>query len=286
MNDFEEVLKGITKCNALDQLTEDEKIQLAELGTIDKYQKGEILFTFEQKGDAFFIVLSGYLRAFLRTSQKKKFKAGQLFGEVPIFGGRNRTGIIRAAENSTLVRFEKRDIYDSNLLSDNAKLNLTLALTKHIVSYFYEEPINIHELIKKGESETLEFKQSIHEKNYENILQTIIAMCNHKGGTILIGVRDDKTIVGTSFNTDKLMTDIENFSYSKLGNDLLTLTHIAIETADNRNIIRIECEPSHNFIFWDTDGKKDVLFVRANAANRKLETIKEVATYLQRRYNN
>lgn len=286
MNTFEEVLKGINKCNALDQLTADEKIQLAALGSIEKHQKGDILFTFEHKGDSFFIVLSGHLRAFLRTSQKKKFKPGQLFGEVPIFGGRNRTGIIRAVENSTLIKFEKQDIYDSNILSDSVKLNLTLALTKHIVSYFYDEPINIHELIKKGESETLEFKESIHEKNYEKILQTIIAMCNHKGGTILIGVKDDKTIVGTNFNSDKLMTDIETFTYSKLGNVLLTLTHISIETVDERKIIKIECEPSHNFIFWDADGEQDVLFIRVNAVNRKLETLKEVANYLQRRFNN
>lgn len=283
MVDFEEIYKGIRQCKALSELTEEEQIQLATLGTIEKYKKGEILFSFEHTGDAFFIVLSGQLRAFLHTSQKKKFKAGQLFGEVAIFGGRNRTGIIRASENATLVRFDKRDIYNSDILDTKVVLNITLALTKHIVSYFYDTPINILELIKKGESETLEFKESINKVNYDKILQTIIAMCNHKGGTILIGIKDDKTIVGTNFNMDTLMKDIESLAQSRLGNILLTLIHISVETIDNKDIIRIECEPSDNLIFWNMEQQGDVLLVRANALNRVLTNLKDVANYLQKR---
>ena len=282
MSNFQEILKGIQLCEAFSQLSDEEKEQLALLGTIEKYKKDDILFTFEHTGDAFFIVLSGKLRALLRTSQKKKFSPGHLFGEVSIFEGRNRTGIIRATEHSTLIRFEKKDIYETEYLEDKFKLNITLALTRHIVSYFYDNPVNVRELIKKGESETLEFKESVHEKNYEKILQTIVAMCNHKGGTILVGVKDDKTVVGADFNMDKLMVDLEGIAQNKLGNILLSLIHIFIEPVGQHNIIRIECEPSDNLIFWDTDGR-DILFVRGNAMNRELDTVKDIVNYLQKR---
>ncbi len=47
------------------------------------------------------------------------------------------------------------------------------------------------ELISKGESETTEFKSRL-----EGIAEEISALANHKGGIMLIGVTDDKKIVG------------------------------------------------------------------------------------------
>ena len=59
--------------------------------------------------------------------------------------------------------------------------------------------------IKHGETATLEFKSSLRynirankiDKDIENsVLKTIAAFCNTKGGELLIGVADDKSIVG------------------------------------------------------------------------------------------
>ncbi|MBC7090716.1 MAG: ATP-binding protein [Nitrososphaeria archaeon] len=50
------------------------------------------------------------------------------------------------------------------------------------------------EAIKKGESETLEFKSSLSD--FEEILATISAFSNIKGGTIFVGVDDNGNIVG------------------------------------------------------------------------------------------
>lgn len=51
----------------------------------------------------------------------------------------------------------------------------------------------LHQLIKGGESETLDFKQTITSSK---IARTLVAFANTKGGTILIGVSDDKRILG------------------------------------------------------------------------------------------
>jgi len=59
--------------------------------------------------------------------------------------------------------------------------------------------------IKHGETATLEFKSSLRyniranrmDKDIENsVLKTIVAFCNTKGGELLIGVSDDKSISG------------------------------------------------------------------------------------------
>jgi len=54
----------------------------------------------------------------------------------------------------------------------------------------------IEEMIKKGESETVEFKQSLAEAS--EIIETVCAFANTKGGTIIVGVNDKGEIKGVS----------------------------------------------------------------------------------------
>lgn len=52
----------------------------------------------------------------------------------------------------------------------------------------------LREFLKKGEGENIEFKQTIHDEY--KIAKTICSFANTSGGTILIGVRDNKSIAG------------------------------------------------------------------------------------------
>lgn len=45
----------------------------------------------------------------------------------------------------------------------------------------------------------------------------MVAMCNHKGGTILIGVRDNGSFSGCTFEVDELMKDIETLAHARVG---------------------------------------------------------------------
>lgn len=53
--------------------------------------------------------------------------------------------------------------------------------------------MNIEELVKKGESETLEFKPSLSQS--KGIIKTISAFSNTKGGSIIIGADDRGNII-------------------------------------------------------------------------------------------
>lgn len=54
--------------------------------------------------------------------------------------------------------------------------------------------LELNKLIEDGESSTLEFKRKFSSP--EKIAKEMIAFANSKGGTILFGVDDDRTIIG------------------------------------------------------------------------------------------
>ncbi len=64
----------------------------------------------------------------------------------------------------------------------------------------------ILKMIIKGEDETLDFKQTITSAS--KIAKTMVAFANHKGGTLLVGIRDNKTVAGIRTEDEKYMLDL------------------------------------------------------------------------------
>jgi ATP-dependent DNA helicase RecG len=60
--------------------------------------------------------------------------------------------------------------------------------------------MKIQKLIEKGESSTIEFKQSFGRE----VIETAVAFANTKGGKIFIGITDNGEIVGTSIGKETL----------------------------------------------------------------------------------
>lgn len=60
--------------------------------------------------------------------------------------------------------------------------------------------------ISDGEGETLDFKKEI--TSVTKIAKSMVAFANHKGGRLLIGVRDDKVITGVKTEEEKYMLDL------------------------------------------------------------------------------
>lgn len=65
----------------------------------------------------------------------------------------------------------------------------------------------ITDLIKKGESEQLEFKEIVRK---EDIAKSLCAFLNADGGTVLIGVKDDGTVIGIK-DSDKHEAELKNY---------------------------------------------------------------------------
>lgn len=67
--------------------------------------------------------------------------------------------------------------------------------------------------ISEGESEVLDFKKTISSAS--KIAKTICAFANHKGGTLLVGVNDNKTISGVRSEDERYMLDLAAQFYVK-----------------------------------------------------------------------
>ncbi|MBI4668141.1 MAG: putative DNA binding domain-containing protein, partial [Elusimicrobia bacterium] len=87
---------------------------------------------------------------------------------------------------------------------------------------------NVELLIREGEGLTVEFK----EKYTPRIDEDIVAFANTKGGTLLLGVRDDRTIAG-----EKLTNEMKGRINSLTRN---CKPGIAVETTQAGNIVVIE----------------------------------------------
>lgn len=67
--------------------------------------------------------------------------------------------------------------------------------------------------IANGENEVLDFKKTISSAS--KIAKTISAFANHKGGTLLVGVNDNKTISGVRSDEEKYMLELAANFYLK-----------------------------------------------------------------------
>lgn len=146
----------------------------------------------------------------------------------------------------------------------------------------------VMELIKSGEGDTVEFKATGRKNLFAgkkdpriewSVIKSLCAFLNSDGGTLLVGVGDDGSIVGIE----------EDFPYLKFGNTdhwFLWLTNLMVNVTnpvaatylkvsfveiDGKAVARIDVKPSISPVFaTDKDGRK-VFFVRTGPATVHLD---------------
>ncbi|NQT28854.1 MAG: putative DNA binding domain-containing protein, partial [Candidatus Omnitrophica bacterium] len=92
-------------------------------------------------------------------------------------------------------------------------------------------------LISKGESETIEFKKSTGE--WKEIIETMSAFSNTKGGNILIGVSDKEKVIGIQIGK-KTIEDLAN--KIKENTDPKIFPSISVENIKKEKVILIKIE--------------------------------------------
>lgn len=111
----------------------------------------------------------------------------------------------------------------------------------------------ILELIRRGESETVEFKREIGKP--EEFAETVVAFANGKGGVVLLGVDDHANIVGLAER---------NFE------DMIT------------NILRSHCEPQVKYqINGQQLDEKNIIVLRVGEGKDKPYTVREKGVYIR-----
>lgn len=97
--------------------------------------------------------------------------------------------------------------------------------------------MNVLVTIRAGESETTEFKTSLAE--WRDVIETISAFSNKKGGTIFIGVGDKCEIIGTDIgkNTIEILAN-----QIKQNIDPVVYPSIHIENMDGKQVIVVDVD--------------------------------------------
>jgi hypothetical protein len=140
--------------------------------------------------------------------------------------------------------------------------------------------------IKHGETATLEFKSSLRynirankmDKDIENsVLKTIVAFCNTKGGELLIGVADDKSIVGIGHdgfpNEDKFQLHLRNLLMDRIVPSVAEFVEFSMATIEGKSICHVTCKQSKRQEIWLKTDKNspELFFVRIGPSSTELQ---------------
>ena len=93
--------------------------------------------------------------------------------------------------------------------------------------------MNLNEIIKKGESEKIEFKKSLQLK--DEIGETVSAFSNSVGGKIIVGVDDkNKEVIGVEIGGNT----IENLAnYIKQHTDPKVFPRVLVECVEGKEVV-------------------------------------------------
>jgi len=154
----------------------------------------------------------------------------------------------------------------------------------------------ILEMIRKGENEKVEFKSSLrvnlHTKEIDrkvehSALKTIVAFLNSEGGSLLIGVSNQKEIVGIDEdrfeNEDKFTLHLTNLIKEKIGKKYLSLTNITSACIKDKSIIRIDCKKSDRQIFLRPTPQEEEFYIRVGPSNAELKG-SELVDYIEKKF--
>lgn len=151
------------------------------------------------------------------------------------------------------------------------------------------------DLIQVGESARLEFKSTLRWSIYakrilkeieQTALKTIVAFLNSDGGTLLIGVEDDKNILGIELdqfpNEDKYLLHFANLINDRIGKQFIGLIQCNLKPVGDKKILRADCHPSDTPVFLKNDVKEE-FYIRSGPSSVQLST-SEFHAYAKKRF--
>jgi DNA-binding response OmpR family regulator len=149
-----------------------------------------------------------------------------------------------------------------------------------------------------GETDTVEFKSTLRWNIKANrvdpaielsAIKTIAAFLNTSGGTLLIGVTDEGTVIGLDTdafpNDDKLQLHFWNRIRDSLGAASASFIGAKIVCLEGGRVLRIDCRKSSQPIYvrWKIDGENrstELFFVRTGPKTERLD-LRDAIQYIQ-----
>jgi predicted HTH transcriptional regulator len=205
---------------------------------------------------------------------------------------------VNTRENVRLTFDQKVEHVIQEIVDSNFELYKRItddhAFGEAIKTFLFDQYLRAHrnaeELIKRGESKTLEFKSTLRWSLKEDrqddkgvtyaVLKTVGAFLNTEGGDLLIGVADDGSIVGIERdrleNDDKFMRHLAQVVRNGLGDRAGTCIDPKTQIVQGKTVCVVSCQrsPEPVFLKWkgmeaEPDGD---FYVRSGPGTVKLPT--------------
>ncbi|RPJ03653.1 MAG: hypothetical protein EHM28_14955, partial [Spirochaetaceae bacterium] len=220
---------------------------------------------------------------------------GQMMDKLDKDPGLDASARVNTRENVRLAFEHKvedaiQEIVDSNFdlykrITDDPSFG------EAVKSLLFDQDISVNrqpeELLKQHESKTLEFKSTLRWSLKENkedrgvtlaVLKTIAAFLNTEGGDLLIGVADDRSVIGLEpdrfENEDKFMLHLAQMVRNALGDRASTCIDPRIHEIQGRKICLVGCrrspEPVYLKLKETEESDKGDFYVRSGPGSIKL----------------
>lgn len=281
----------LAKCGTLQSLTKEEVATLAECCLYRIYPRGKEVLTIDHEDKHLFIVGGGRLSLKLRDATVKKFEMGELFGEIAAIGNRGRLGTVTCEENAEVVVVNSDHLLYEGNLPLALRFKILVALTKKITTYFYKNDWHsTKDLLEKGECQYAEYKVSLSQPIIVPTVKSIMAFMNRKGGTVLVGVRDDGTVAGIQDDKgkiDKFQRDIYGKIKSCLGQHFAPLVSFDLERINDQLILRIDVMASTSPVFFKekkNGEEKEWFIVRTGCLNTRIKKTSKIVEYILKHF--
>lgn len=139
-------------------------------------------------------------------------------------------------------------------------------------------------IIHGGESSEVEFKSTLrvnlhtgkpHKDREDDCMKALAAFMNSKGGTLLIGVKDDKNTLGLEkdFNSfkkedkmDEFQKHLDNILERSFSSSCFSLLEIKFIEIKEKTICKIRVKPSSKACYFE----KTKFYIRRNASSKEL----------------
>jgi len=167
------------------------------------------------------------------------------------------------------------------------KLLSSVANTPLVIQPEFIHEQSVAELLKLGESDTLEFKSTLqwdmiqHIKNTglrKQVLKTITAFLNSSGGILVIGVEDNGNILGLEKDlaiiqnsTDKFMNLLSTLVTDEIGAEFASFIKIRVEMVDGKQVCLINVSHAPQPAYLKSEKGSD-FYVRFGPTSRLLDT--------------
>ncbi len=245
----------------------------------------------------------------LNLGPEHRVTLGQMMEKLDGDAALDASARVNTRENVRLTFDQKVEDVIQEIVDSNFELYKRItddrAFGAAIKNFLFDQYLRAHrqadELIKRGESKTLEFKATLRWSLRENrqddtgvthaALKTVAAFLNTEGGDLLLGVADDGSIVGIEHDRlesdDKFLRHLAQVVRNSLGDRAGTCIDPKTQIVQGKTVCLVSCQrsPEPVFLKWKGTeaGPGGDFYVRSGPGSVQLSP-ESAAEYIRTRF--